>query len=146
MWIFWLIAAGVFFIGEIITTGFLILWLGVGALLAMVVSFFTESLVIQTAVFAITSALFLFFTKPFIQKFVSKKSVPTNFYSIIGKKGIVIEPINATEGTGKIKVSGEVWSAECDEDMDIPKDTEIEILRIDGVRAFVKPIKKAAKL
>ena len=32
MWAIWLIAAGVFFIAEIATTGFLIFWLGLGSL------------------------------------------------------------------------------------------------------------------
>ena len=68
MWYVWLILAGIFMIGEIITNGFLIFWLGLGALLAMLVSFFTDSLVIQIAVFAGTSTLFILFTKPLLQK------------------------------------------------------------------------------
>ena len=43
MWQFWLIAAGVFFIGEAITVGFLIFWLGVASLITMCVSFFTSN-------------------------------------------------------------------------------------------------------
>ena len=35
MWVFWLIAAGIFFIIEMATIGFLVFWLGIGALLAM---------------------------------------------------------------------------------------------------------------
>ena len=50
MWIFWLIVAGVFFIGEIATVGFLIFWLGIGALAAMCISFFTANIVVQTPV------------------------------------------------------------------------------------------------
>ena len=51
MWLIWLIAAGIFFIVEIATVGFLIFWLGIGSLLAMIVSFFTDNIIIQTAVF-----------------------------------------------------------------------------------------------
>ena len=47
MWSLWLIAAGVFFIIEIATTGFLLFWLGVGALLAMATSFITDSIFIN---------------------------------------------------------------------------------------------------
>lgn len=47
MWIFWLIAAGIFFIGEMITVGFLIFWLGIGAVAAMCVSFVTSNIVIR---------------------------------------------------------------------------------------------------
>ena len=94
MWLFWLIAAGIFFIGEIITVGFLIFWLGVGAILAMLVSFITDNLIIQTAVFVISSISLIFLTKPLVKKYIDKQDVvPTNAYSLIGKKGFVIKEI-----------------------------------------------------
>ena len=39
MWYVWLILAGIFVIAEIMTTGFLIFWLGLGSLCAMITSF-----------------------------------------------------------------------------------------------------------
>ena len=141
MWIFWLIAAGIFFIGEMLTTGFFIFWLGIGSLLALVVSLFTSNLVIQTASFVISSIILICATKSFADKFSKKDAVATNVYTLTGKKGIVIEEINPTEGKGQIKVGGEVWSALCDENVVIPKDSEVEIVRIQGVKAFVTPIK-----
>ena len=68
MWGVWLIAAGIFFIIEIATVGFLIFWLGIGALLAMIVSFFTSNIIIQTAVFVISSTILIFATKPLVNK------------------------------------------------------------------------------
>ena len=64
----------------------------------------------------------------------------TNAYSIIGKKGIVISKINNIEGNGQLKIDGDVWSAKSVDDTDIPKDTEIEIVEIDGVKAVVKKV------
>lgn len=141
MWMFWLIAAGIFFVGEMLTTGFLIFWLGVGALLALVVSLFTSNLIIQTASFVISSILLILSTKPLVDKFSRKEKVPTNVYTLNGKKGIVIEEINPTEGRGQIKVGGEVWSALCSENLVISKDSEVEIVEIRGVKAFVVPLK-----
>lgn len=141
MWMFWLIAAGIFFIGEMLTTGFLIFWLGLGSLLALVVSLFTSNLIVQTASFVISSILLIFATKPLVDKFSKKENVPTNVYTLHGKKGIVLEEINPTEGKGQIKVGGEVWSAICSEDLIIPKDSEVEIIEIRGVKAFVSPLK-----
>ena len=68
MWQFWLIASGIFFVIEMITVGFLVFWLGIAALITMVVSFFTDSLIIQTAVFVISSILLIFLTKPFVHE------------------------------------------------------------------------------
>lgn len=141
MWLFWLIVSGIFFIGEMVTTGFLIFWLGLGALIALGVSFLTSNLFIQTASFVISSIIFILATKPLTDKFTKKDAVSTNVYTLNGKKGIVIEEINPTEGKGQIKVGGEVWSALCDENLIIPKDSEVEIVRIQGVKAFVTPIK-----
>ena len=70
MWQFWLIIAGIFFIGEIITVGFLVFWLAVGALLAMITSFFIPNIIVQTAVFVISSTILIFATKPFVKRFV----------------------------------------------------------------------------
>ncbi len=140
MWIFWLIAAGIFFIIEIATVGFLIFWLGIGALLAMVTSFFVENIYIQTAVFVVSSAILIPLTKPFVDKMQNKKTAPTNSYSLINKKAIVTADINTIEGTGLVKVNGETWSAKSEDDSIISKDTEVIILAIDGVKLIVKPV------
>ncbi len=141
MWIFWLIAAGVFFIIEMATIGFLVFWLGIGALLAMVTSFITDSVLIQVIVFVVTSTLLLIFTRPLVNKFVKvPKEVKTNAYSIIGKKAIVVKAINNIEGEGQVKIDGDVWSAKSVNDEEIPKDTEVEIAEIDGVKAVVKKV------
>lgn len=140
MWQFWLIAAGVFFVCEMLTVGFLIFWLGIGSLLAMIVSLFTDNLIIQTAVFVISSVLLIFLTKPFIEKFVTKKDkkISTNVYSMIGKVGIVTEEINPLLGTGQIKVGAEIWSATSHDETVINQNSEIEVLEISGVKAIVK--------
>lgn len=144
MWQFWLIASGIFFIAEIITTGFLVFWLGISGLITMCVSFFTDNLIIQTTVFVIFSAILILATKPFVKKFVNKEDVTekTNAFSIIGKKAIVIKSIDSINGIGQIKVDGEVWSAEGINGSNIEKGTEVEITKIDGVRAIVSPITK----
>lgn len=147
MWVFWLIAAGVFFIIEMATIGFLVFWLGIGALLAMVTSFITDSILIQVIVFVVTSTLLLIFTRPLVNKFIKvPKETVTNAYSIIGKKAIVVKEINNIEGDGQIKVDGEVWSAKSNTDETIPKDTEVEIVEIDGVKAVVKKINADSKV
>lgn len=140
MWQFWLIAAGVFFVCEMLTVGFLIFWLGIGSILAMIVSLFTDNLLIQTAVFVFSSGLLIFLTKPFIEKFVTKKdkTINTNVYSLIGKVGIVTEEINPLLGTGQIKIGTEIWSAISNDECIISKNSQIEVLEIKGVKAFVK--------
>ena len=141
MWQWWLIASGVFFIGEIITVGFLLFWFGIASLISMVVSFFTSNIIIQMVIFLISSVILIFATKPFVKKFMNKNNIATNAYSLIGKTGLVIQEINNLKGIGQIKVGGEVWTAQSEDNSIIPINTEIELTKIDGVKAIVKPIK-----
>ena len=141
MWQIWLIASGIFFICEIITVGFLFFWLGVGALIAMIVSLFTSNIIVQMSVFVISSGLLIFATRPLVTKISKKDVVPTNVYSLIEKKAIVTEEINWVTGKGLIKFEGEVWSAKSKEQVNIPVGSEVEIVSIEGVKAFVKPLK-----
>lgn len=147
MWIFWLIAAGIFFIAEIATVGFLIFWLGIGAVLAMIVSFFTTNLVIQTITFVLSSIILIIFTKPILSKYINTKSpVLTNSYSLLNKRGIVVSDINGIDSIGQVKVNGDIWSAKCEDDIIIPKGTKVEILKIDGVKLIIKPLEEYTKI
>ena len=139
MWQFWIILAGLFFVIEMATVGFLVFWFGIGSLIAMIVSLFTTNIAIQTAVFVISSAILLFFTRPFVNKFTKNDvNVQTNAYSIIGKKGIVVKEIDPVSGQGQVKIGTEIWSAKTLGDKKIKEGSQIEVTEIDGVKAIVK--------
>lgn len=139
MWQFWVVLSGIFFIIEMATVGFLVFWFGIGALIAMVFSFFTSNIAIQTTVFVLSSTILLFFTRPFVDKLTKKDNeVQTNAYSIIGKKGIVTKDIIPIEGKGQVRIGTEIWSAKSANDVKIEKGIEIEVVEIDGVKAVVR--------
>ncbi len=142
MWYIWLIAAGIFFVAEIMTVGFMIFWLGVSALITCIVSLFTSNLIIQTSVFVILSALLLLLTRPFVEKFIIKKDdkVVTNAYSIIGKEAEVIKAFDKSTKIGQIRVDSEVWTAKCENDELLNEGEKVEVLAIDGVKAIVNKI------
>lgn len=143
MWQIWLIIAGICVIIEIMTVGFLIFWFAIGGLLAMVVSLFTDNIIIQTSIFVISSTILIFATKPFVRKFAkNKNAIQTNVYSTVGKTGIVTKDIDSIQALGQVKVGGEVWSAVGLDDINIPQGTEVEIKEIKGVKAIVAPIQK----
>ena len=141
MWIAWLIIAGFFFILEMLTSGFLVVWLGVGALLSMILSFFVDSILLQVTVFALSSVAMIFLTKPLVNKFVDKKTILTNKDSIINKEGFVIETIDTLKGVGQVQVDGEVWSAKSfDEKTIIEKDAKVVVKEIVGVKLVVESV------
>ncbi len=140
MWQIWLIISGMFFILEMITVGFLVFWFAIGSLFAMITSFFTTNIIIQTTVFLITSTLLLFLTKSFASKMSRKDGIKTNAYSIIGKTGLVTIEINSKKGIGQVKIGSETWSAKGISDEIIPVGSEVEIAEISGVKVVVKPL------
>ena len=138
MWQIWLIIAILFFILEMMGPGFLLFWVGVGALIAMIVSIFVDSIAIQIGVFTISSIALLFCTRPLAKKLTKHDTTVTNANSIIGKKGIVTKEIDSIKGIGQIKVDGEIWSAKSSTNEIIPEKTEIKIIDINGVKAVVE--------
>ncbi len=139
MWKIWVIFSGLFVILEIMTIGFLVFWFAVGSIFAMITSFFTNSIVIQTTVFLLSSTALIILTRPLVEKLTKKDTVvKTNAYSIIGKKAIVTQDIDTLHGSGQIKVNGETWSAISEEGNKYEKGSEVEIISIDGVKAVIK--------
>ena len=108
----------------------------------MIVSFFTDNLFIQTAVFVVSSCVLILSTKPLVNRYVhNKPTKPTNVSSLIGTRGVVTAEINPMKALGQVKVNGQIWSAKCDEDIVIAKDTEIEVTKVEGVKLIVAPVK-----
>ena len=139
MWKIWLIISGICLIVESFTLGFFVFWFSIGAIFALITSLFTTNIIIQSTVFVITSTLLLLLTKPLIKKFVkTPKTKPTNVYSIIGKEGIVLETVDSINGTGKVKVNGELWSAISDSN--IEKNEKIKVISVNGVKLKVEKI------
>lgn len=142
MWLIWLITALVFMALEIVTTGFLVFWFSVGAVIAMLASLFIDSIVTQTAIFVVSSVILIFATKPFVEKFTKNDvTVKTNVRSIEGKVGKVTHTIEPLDNKGQIKINGESWSAKSEDDSVIEKGTEVIIVKVEGVKAIVKPYK-----
>lgn len=143
MWQFWLILSGIFLIIEIFNVSFLIFWFSLGALVAMAVSFVIHNIIIQAAIFLVTSTVLLFATRPFVNKILPKDSfIKTNSSSIEGKIGKVIVDIEPIEGKGQVKIDSETWSAKSANNTYISKDTEVIVEKIEGVKAIVKPLEK----
>lgn len=135
----WLLFAVIFFVGEAVTVGFFVFWFGIGSLVALIASLLIKNIAVQTVIFLIVSVTLLIFTRALVNKFIMKSGeVKTNAYSVEGKKGRVNIEINPVEGTGQVKIAGELWSAKSNDDSIIPVDTDIIVEKIEGVKLIVK--------
>jgi len=140
IWLYWLIAAGVFFLGEILSPSFILFWFGIGALAAAGLALTPIGLYYQVAAFIVISTILLLFTRPLMKRLIKHNNVESNVYAMAGKKGIVIQEINNILGTGQVKVSGEVWQARSSDDNQIPAQTEVEIVKVEGVKVIVSQV------
>lgn len=142
MWQIWLIAAGVFFVVEIATVGFMIFWLGIAALVTCLLSLVISNVFAQMAIFVVLSAILLLFTRPFVEKFVIKKEerVTTNAYSIVGKEAIVTQTFDPSSGIGQIKVGSEKWTAKSENTTVFNEGDKVIVNSIEGVKAVVSKI------
>ena len=139
MWKLWLVIAGLCFVIESFTVGFFVFWFGIGALITLAISFFIDNIIIQTAVFIVSSSLLLVLTKPLVKKFVKNVDThPTNYQSLVGKEGIVLEDIDSINGTGQVKVNGELWSATSS--TNIEKNTKVKVISVNGVKLNVEKL------
>ena len=146
MWQVWLIIAGFCFILEIITVGFLVFWLAIAAIITAILSLFIKSIIVQTAIFVILSACLILLTRKFVNRIGKNDNTITNVNSIIGKEALVIKEINPLSGShGKVKVNGDLWSAICSSEETIEVGSKVKILKIDGVKLIVEPIKFCQK-
>ena len=141
-WQIWLIIAGVCFILEIATVGFLVFWFGVAALITCLISLFVPSIIAQTVIFIVLSIILILLSRPFAKKIGRKDNVVTNSNAIIGKEAIVIKEIDGKTGkVGQVKVLGDTWSAICeDSNIVIPVDSTVKVSKIDGVKLIIEPI------
>lgn len=134
---FWLILMIIFLLVEIFTPGtFFMIWFAFGALVTLIVSIFTENLLIQGISFLVVTAASLIVFYPAMRRYLAGKSKSSNVDELINEEGIVIEEINPQKGRGLVKVKGEVWKAEAKEN--IPKDSVVKILKVEGAHLVVE--------
>jgi membrane protein implicated in regulation of membrane protease activity len=93
--------------------------------------------IVQSAVFVLVSLIALAATRPLVKKYQTKEVIPTNSDRNIGKEAIVTAEINNDEGTGLVKVGGEVWSARSADNKVIALGQTVIVKAIEGVKLIV---------
>lgn len=134
-WGYWLLIIIILTTIEVITTNLVSVWFIASAIISLIVSFFTDSFLVQFAIFVLGGAIFLLLTKPLLKKKLATKKIPTNIDRILGMKGKVTEKIMPNE-IGEVYVDGKKWSAYSNETIEINELVIIEA--INGVKLKVR--------
>ena len=117
------------------------IWFAVGTLAAGIAAMLNAALWLQITIFLVVSCGLLVATLPLIKKYVTPKIVKTNVDSVIGSRGYVTENVDNISATGQVKLGGMFWTARSEDGSKIEAGTLVQVERIEGVKAFVTPVK-----
>jgi membrane protein implicated in regulation of membrane protease activity len=144
VWHIWIIIAVLLFILEIFTAAFLAACVAIGCIVAGLISYFDFGLSIQLIAFSVGTLASFFTVRPLMLKYAyrNREEVKTNVDALSGKIAKVIVTINNSQNEGRVKVEGDDWKAESENNEIINIGEKVEILKVKSTILIVKPITK----
>ena len=146
LWIVWTILGAVLIIAEIFTTGFVLLWFGIGALAAAFAGLVgIHSMTAQFLIFAIVSiALTAASRTIFVQYFSREKTggdLKSGVEGLPGKVGTVVSSSRGALHEGAVKVFGSTWTAyPVDGEEPLEAGDRVEVDRVQGASIYVRRV------
>ena len=136
----WLILLVILVAGEAITVGLTFIWFAVGAMGGLLTAVLGGEIWLQVVVFLLLSAVTLILVRPAAAKLLTPGISPTNADRVLSQIALVTEEIDNIAETGQVKLFGQVWTARSENGDVIPTQSRVRILRIEGVKVFVKAV------
>ena len=146
LWIFWTILAAILIVAEIFTTGFVLLWFGVGALAAALANLAgVTSIPLQFLIFAVVSIGLTAASRTiFVNYFSREKSggdLKTGADSLPGKVGTVVTSSQGALHEGAVKVFGSTWTAyPSDGEEPLEAGDRVQVDRVQGASIYVRRV------
>lgn len=146
LWIFWTILGAILIVAEIFTTGFVMLWFGVGALAAALANLAgVTSIPIQFLIFAIVSIGLTAASRTiFVNYFSREKSggdLKTGADALPGKVGTVVTSSQGALHEGAVKVFGSTWTAyPADGEEPLEAGDRVAVERVQGASIYVRRV------
>lgn len=137
-WVVWLTVVIFLVIIEVATINLTTIWFVISGMIALALTFLTDSFLIQFGVFVTVGVVLLLTTKSWLERTLKPRKEDTNAGRVIGLEGIVTEKITKNE-MGEVKVDGKRWTAYASETIEV--DSVVNILDINGVKLKVEQVK-----
>ena len=137
-----IIAAILAFVVELLTAYFFAASVAIGFLFAAIGNYFDATTEWQIYIFSFGVIISFFGIRPFFNKIAyTSDDRKTNQHAMIGKTAIVTEEINSENGTGLVKLDGDIWKAKTiADDKIIALNKQVEIVNIDSIVLTVRLI------
>lgn len=116
LWILWCVLGAILIVAEIFTSGFVLLWFGIGALAAALAGIVgIDNLGLQFLIFAGVSIGLTAASRTIFLNYFSREktgdSLRTGVDSLPGKIGTVVSSSKGAMQEGAVKVYGSTWTA-----------------------------------
>lgn len=146
LWILWIILGAVLIIAEVFTTGFVLLWFGIGALAAAFAGLIgIHSLALQFLIFAgVSIGLTAASRTIFVNYFSRERSggdLKSGVDALPGKVGTVVSSSKGALHEGAVKVFGSIWTAypaEGEEPLEAGERVQVE--SVQGASIYVRRV------
>jgi membrane protein implicated in regulation of membrane protease activity len=139
-WVFWILAAILLAVGEMLTLSFFLAPFAGGALLAALVSAGGGGAVLTWIVFIVASLLLLLVVRPIARAHRRQPAaLRTGTAALIGRRAVVVERVANDAAMGAVRIdNGEVWTARSfDDEHVIDVGRPVEVVEIRGATALV---------
>src|SRR5580765_2185293 len=115
-WILWTILGAILVVAEVFTSGFVLLWFGIGALAAALAGILgVSNLGVQFLIFALVSVGLTAASRTIFVNYFSREktgdSLRTGVDALPGKIGTVVSSSHGAMQEGAVKVFGSTWTA-----------------------------------
>ena len=140
MTLIWIAAMVIFGVVEAITVGLASIWFVVGSVAGLIAAICGGPIWLQLALFFVVSIVCLAATRPLVKKLLRKDVTATNADRVLGQTARVTESIDNAVPTGAVYVGGMTWTARSESGQPIPRNAQVKIVRMEGVRLFVEPV------
>jgi len=142
LWWVWMVLAAVFAVGEMFTAGFFLLWFGIGAAAAGILTLLGFGAGWQLITFAVLSLVLFAVSRRFAERWTAQQPSGVGADRFVGRRGVALEEIDNIRGTGRVRVERDEWRADSATGEVIPVGTTVEVVRIDGTHAVVEVLKE----
>ena len=137
VWIVWLAVMIAALILEAVSMQLFSIWFAAGALAALLADLCGAELWLQIILFLVVTIVSLFATRPLTKRLRAQKE-PTNADRCVGQTVVVLEDIDNVNGTGLIKVEGQIWTARTADGSLVPAGDFVRTLEIQGAKLLVE--------
>lgn len=141
LWETWLGVGILLGVAEMFSLDLILLMLAVGSGVGMLAAMVGLPFEAQVLMAAGASVAMLAFVRPtVVRRLRVGPSLEQGHTKLIGERALVIEAIS-THKIGRVKLAGEVWSAQAyDDSLTIEPGETVEVLQIKGATAVVHPV------